>query len=517
MECLVPIDCLPIFLAYRLRNKRVPCMTEKFPAQGYKDNVLSDCFADAQEYFLDHYLDVDRAHVIMLAEQKIITTDELKTIVQAIEGLNIEKMRNADYDGSVEDLFYYIQGEITAGCGDADISGKLHTARSRNDIDVTIYRLYLRNQTLELIDSCVALRRVFLKLAAEHHDALMPAYTHTQPAQPTTVAHFLLAMAENTSRDISRLRRAYENMNRCPLGACAITTTGFSIDRFRVAQLLGFDEPTRNSYASIASVDYFTELLGANSATLINVGKFAQEFLLMAMVEFDVIRLPDGYVQASSIMPQKRNPVAIEHVRAIASKALGQTLGVLTSVHNTPFGDINDVEDDLQPLIYSAIKDSIRAVSLLGHALGAAEFNLELLRERSEANFITVTELADTIVRKENLPFSKAHAIVADCVKRCSDTNGNITFTILQEAAKAKTGHTLSLTADELSAALSAKNFVDIRTIYGGPAAEETKKAWAQQQQMEVDDANWLSETRGKLNTARNGLDSDIKSAKAGH
>ena len=445
-------------------------MSEKFPAQGYKDNVLSDCFADAQRYFLDHYLDVDRAHVVMLAEQKIITRQELKCILGAIENLNVEEMRSAEYDGSVEDLFYYIQREIAAGCGDADVAGKLHTARSRNDIDVTIYRLYLRQQTLDLIDACIQLRKVFLQLAAEHHNSLMPAYTHTQPAQPTTIAHFLLAMVECTSRDISRLKRAFKNMNRCPLGACAITTTGFPINRYRVAELLGFEEPTRNSYGSIASVDYFTELLGSAATLLINVGKFAQEFLLMAMMEFDAIHLPDGYVQSSSIMPQKRNPVAIEHVRAIASKALGQTLGVLTSVHNTPFGDINDVEDDLQPLNYSAMRDTTRAVSLLGHALGAAKFNLELLRKRSEANFITVTELADTIVRRENLPFSKAHAIVAECVKQSAAANGSLSFAILQEAAVAKLGSALSLTEDELNAALSAENFVGIRSIYGGPA-----------------------------------------------
>jgi argininosuccinate lyase len=157
-------------------------MSEKFPAQGYKDNVLSDCFADAQRYFLDHYVDVDRAHVVMLAEQNIITGEELKLILQAIGGLDVEAMRNAEYDGSVEDLFYYIQREIAAGCGNSDIAGKVHTARSRNDIDVTIYRLYLRQQTLDLIEVCSTLHNVFLDLAAAHHESLMPAYTHTQPA-----------------------------------------------------------------------------------------------------------------------------------------------------------------------------------------------------------------------------------------------------------------------------------------------------------------------------------------------
>jgi argininosuccinate lyase len=231
----------------------------------------------------------------------------------------------------------------------------------------------------------------------------------------------------------------------------------------------------------------------------------------MAMVEFNVIRLPDGYVQASSIMPQKRNPVAIEHVRAIASKALGQVLGVLTSVHNTPFGDINDVEDDLQPLNFSAIRDSNRAVSLLGHALAAAQFNLDLLRVRAEANFITVTELADTIVRRENLPFSKAHAIVADCVKRATAAGSGVSFDILQAAAKEKIGRSLDLSASELEEALSAENFVRIRNIYGGPAPDETKKALAEQREVQSKNKAWLLERRSKLKQANGKLDAQIK------
>jgi len=476
-------------------------MSDKFPAQGYKDNVLADCFADAKQYFLDHYIAVDRAHAVMLAEQKIITPDEASVLLGAIEALDIDEIRAAEYDGSVEDLFFYLQREITAGCGDPDVAGRLHTARSRNDIDVTIYRLYLRGQTLALIDASQALRRVFLDLAGRHHESLIPAYTHTQPAQPSTLAHFLLAMAENTSRDITRLRRAYENMNRCPLGACAITTTGFDIDRFRVADLLGFDGPTRNAYGSIASVDYFTEFLGAVATLLINTGKFAQEFLLMAMMEFDVIRLPDGYVQSSSIMPQKRNPVAVEHVRAIASKALGQALGVLTSVHNTPFGDINDVEDDLQPLIFSATRDAIRAVSLLANTLEAAEFNIELLRERAGSNFITVTELADTIVRKDGLPFSKAHAIVATCVRQASEQNAAIDHDMLQAAASSN-GRELTLSASELEQALSPENFVNVRSIHGGPAADETRSALEEQRTAETDDTAWRDRAGARLDEA---------------
>lgn len=490
-------------------------MSDKFPAQGYKDNVLSDCFADAKKYLLKHYLDVDRAHILMLGEQGIVTRGELSEILTAIEKLDVEAIRRAEYDGSVEDLFYFIQREIAAEVGDKDIAGKLHTARSRNDIDVTIYRLRLREQTLDLIDSCTRLQSVFLNLAAQNHDSLMPAYTHTQPAQPTTIAHYLLAMAENAGRDVSRLKNAFENLNHCPLGACAITTTGFPINRHRVAELLGFNRPTRNSYGSIASVDYFTELLGATSAMLINVGKFAQEFLLMAMAEFNVIRLPDGYVQASSIMPQKRNPVAIEHVRAIASRALGQVMGVMTSVHNTPFGDINDVEDDLQPLNFSAIRDAFRAVSLLSDALAAAEFNLKLLRSRAEENFITVTELADVIVRREGLPFSLAHRIVAHLVKQSTEEDRDISYDMLKKATSAQTHRDLNLSEAEFTDALNAVNFVNVRSIYGGPAPAETRAALEEQRQIEQGHQLWLRNTRSALKQSSDRLSGAIDRALA--
>ncbi|MBK9165041.1 MAG: argininosuccinate lyase [Acidobacteria bacterium] len=476
-------------------------MEEKFPARGYKDNVLADCFEDAKRYFLDAYHQVDLAHAVMLGEQEIISAEELRTILKALRRLDFDAIKAREYDGTFEDVFYLIQQEIAKQC-DAETAGKLHTARSRNDIDVTIYRLQLRELCLTLITSAVELRRVFHQLAAEHHETVMPAYTHTQPAQPTTLAHFILAMSENLGRDIRRLRAAFENMNRSPLGSGAITTSGFPIDRHRVAELLGFSEPTVNSYGSIASVDYFTETLGAVAAMLVNIGKFAQEFMQMAMVEFNAIRLPDGYVQGSSIMPQKRNPVALEHIRAIGSKALGQTLGVFTAVHNTPFGDINDVEDDLQPLIYSAMRDANRAVSLFGHTLGSAKFDTENLRRRAGENFIAVTELADTIVRRENLPFSIAHSIVGKSVRLAIDAGSNVTHEIIQEAAMEVLGHELELSPEALAAAVSPENFVAVRTIYGGPAPSETQRALRAERDTADKDSEWLALTRAHLDNA---------------
>ena len=479
---------------------------EKFPAQSYKENVLADCFADAKEHFLDAYHQVDLAHAVMLAEQGIISEKELRDILTALLKIDFESIRARQYDGSFEDLFYLLQQEITKLC-DPDTAGKLHTARSRNDIDVTIYRLHLRQDCLRLLRSAMDLRKVFLDLASQNYETLIPAYTHTQPAQPSTLAHFLLAMGENVGRDIKRLQRAFENMNYCPLGSGAITTTGFPINRHRVAELLGFTAPTVNSYGSIASVDYFTETLGAVATLLVNTGKFAQEFLLMAMMEFNAIRLPDGFVQGSSIMPQKRNPVALEHIRAIGSKALGQTLGVITAVHNTPFGDINDVEDDLQPLVYSAMRDADRAVALFAGTLRSATFNFDLLKKRAGENFIAVTELADVIVRKEKLPFRVSHKIVGACVKAAIGQGSDITYGILQAASKDVLGHELSLTADELAAAVSPENFVNVRSIYGGTAPEETKRALSTEREREIEDDTWFVQTSDALRIARENLD----------
>lgn len=216
----------------------------------------------------------------------------------------------------------------------------------------------------------------------------------------------------------------------------------------------------------------------------------------MAMQEFDAIILSDGYVQTSSIMPQKRNPVALEHVRAIASKGLGQSLGVMTAVHNTPFGDINDSEDDIQPLIFNAVRDASRAVSLLGNTLKTATFNIETLRRRAGENFITVTELADTIVRREDLSFRVAHHIVAESVKTAMERGSEITHEILQSTAKKITGSELLLTFDDLQKTLSPENFVSIRNIYGGTAPEETRRALMVQRDDETTDEKWFGQSK---------------------
>ena len=316
------------------------------------------------------------------------------------------------YDGTYEDLFFYVERLIVQSCGE-DVAGRLHTARSRNDIDMTMYRMRQRSRILDLVEAVNELRCSLIEIAGRHRDTVFPAHTHTQPAQPSTVAHYLLAVIEQFGRDATRLQAAYASTNRNPLGACAITGTGFPIDRHRTSALLGFSGPTGNTYGSIATVDYTLEALSATAVLLVGLGRVIQDLLLWCTLEFRYLRLPDGFVQGSSIMPQKRNPVALEHARALASKALGQALGAMTAVHNTPFGDIVDTEDDLQPLVDGAFRDGNRAARLVAAAMRGADFDRDLMASRAGQHWITVTELADTLTRDHGLPFKQSHTIAS--------------------------------------------------------------------------------------------------------
>jgi argininosuccinate lyase len=184
---------------------------------------------------------------------------------------------------------------------------------------------------------------------------------------------------------------------------------------------------------------------------------------------------------------------------------------VITSVHNTPFGDINDVEDDLQPLIYSAVHDATRAVALFAGTIESATFNLDILHRRAGENFITVTELADTIVRRENLSFRIAHSIVAESVRAAIDQNSDITHPILQTAAREVLGRELSLSAEELQKTLSPENFVAVRTIYGGPAPKETRRALQVEREHAEIDEKWFAEKAEFLRSANQKLQETIE------
>lgn len=471
-----------------------------FPAPVYRDTVLAPVFADAKRYLLGPLLEIEYAHTLMLARQKIISQAEAAQCLRALDSLDLEEIRSAKYDGSFEDLFFYIEKKLASIC-DPEAAGKMHTARSRNDIDLTMYRIVLRELLANVMEALLQLRRQLVEIAWQHRAALIPAYTHNQPAQPTILGHYLMAFIEILERDSERLQAAYTRANRSPMGACAITTTGFPIDRSFTAELLGFDALQVNSYGAIASIDYLTESCSMLAVAMLGLGRFAQDLLLWSTAEFSYLRLSDAYVQISSIMPQKRNPVPLEHVRILASRAFTESQSVLGCLHNTPFGDMNDAEDDLQPLAYMAFEDGERSLRLLAGALEEAEFNTERMATAAEGNFLTVTELADTLVRSMGMSFHAAHGIVSRAVR---ELNGNYDpaaiSAIIERELEASAR---KLDRHEILKALSAANFVAVRRIPGGPAAEVLEPEIQRARKQLFLDEQWLSAARERIANAR--------------
>jgi argininosuccinate lyase len=472
----------------------------RFDAE-YVTCVLNENFEDAKAQFFAPLMSIHYAHLVMLTERGIVPAGDAHVIRLALDGVSCAALQNVKYDGTCEDLFFFVEGLIVQACGD-EAAGRLHTARSRNDIDMTMYRMQQREMVLALMDGAVRLRSVLIDLADAHKDAVFAAHTHTQPAQPSTIAHYLLAVVEQLERDTVRLRAAYASTNMNPLGACAITGTGFPIDRARTTELLGFDAATGNTYGSIATVDYLLESISAAAVLLAGLGRVLQDLLLWCTSEFGYLRLSDGFVQGSSIMPQKRNPVALEHARAIASKALGQATAIVLSVHNTPFGDIVDTEDDLQPLVTSMFKDANRAMRLVAAAMAPAQFDRARLAARAELGWITVTELADTLARDHGVPFKTSHSIAVRFVAECESRPSVPQSLLLREVTVAVLGRPIEYDEPALAQLLSARHFVNVRTTPGGPAPSETARAIGVSRALLESDEAWRDEARGKLASA---------------
>ena len=470
----------------------------------YVSNVLEENFKDAKALFIQPLLGIHYAHLVMLVEQGIVSADQAGMLRTALDAISVDRLQQVSFDGTCEDLFFHVEQLIAETCGN-DVAGRLHTARSRNDIDMTMYRMRQREFVAALLGASTDLRLVFLDLAANHLETVFPAHTHTQPAQPTTIAHYVLAVIEQLERDAIRLRSAYAVTNRCPLGACAITGTGFPIDRQVTSDLLGFDGPTGNTYGSIATVDYLLESVSAAAVMMTGLGRVLQDLLLWCTPEFGYLRLADGFVQCSSIMPQKRNPVALEHARSIASKAAGQAQAIFAAVHNTPFGDIVDTEDDLQPLVASMFFDALRAVRLLTAAMREARFDVAALERRAGAGGTTLTELADQLVREHGMSFRNAHAIAARLLPALADGGASLS-TVIARASQDVLGTPLRYTDAQLAEMLSPHHFVDVRTTPGGPAPSVASAAIDESRRQLAADQAWWQSAGDRLTVAERRL-----------
>ncbi len=476
-------------------------MGSAFPNSSYSAHVLQHAYRDAQAYLFEPMLASHEAHALMLARCGIISDENAAAILGAVDEIRLAGVDALEYQPGVEDLFFRIESQIIEMIG-PDFGGNLQLARSRNDLGHALARMALRVELLTLAADLLALRRAILTLALRHTETLMPGYTHTQPAQPVTFAHYLAGVLTALGKDQTRLTLAYANMNESPLGAAAFTGTGFPIDRKLVADLLGFDDVVLSTQHAIGAGDNLTDAAFALQSLAVGLSRVTHDMLVRATKETDALYIDDSFIQISSIMPQKRNPVVLEHLRARLSRALGYAQTVVTQCHNIPYGDTQDIEDEILPPLLNALDATRECVQLYTDFFETLELNEEHLRDQAGAGFTTATELADTLVRESGLPFRQAHKIVAGMVQAAvkeGKGSDDLTLEMLQTSAQSVLGRKLDFTEEQFVRALDPDHFVAVRTVPGGVAAAATTKVLDDLTWRLRADEEWLDGARQRL------------------
>jgi argininosuccinate lyase len=473
-----------------------------FPDPVYADTILAPQFAASQRWLFEPMLDASEAHLLMLQATGLMPDRQARRVWDALQALHQAGPASFAYDPRVEDLFFQMEARIVELAGE-EAGGNLHLARSRNDLDAAMARLALRGKLLMVHGCLERLRLMLLARIEEHAETLMPGHTHTQPAQPTTLGHFLAATAEALERDTVRVQQAFARTNRGPLGAAALTTTGFPIDRELTARLLGFDDVVTNSYDAIGGVDYALESLAALTTCVLGLARLIHELLLWATREYGTLRIDGSFLQISSIMPQKRNPVVLEHLRARVGWVLGAAATAQTLVHGAAFGDTVDVEDELYEPLFRTFEHGVDFLRLAEAALATCQFDREKLAARATEGFTTATELADTLVRSGGLSFRQAHRVASTIVRRAGGEPAAVTPALVAEAAEEALGADLArrvrLSPDQLQAALDPWAFVRARTIPGGPAPETVLAHVAQMRETMRRDGAWRERAEAQI------------------
>jgi argininosuccinate lyase len=446
---------------------------EKFPARVYKDTILAPLFEGVKRHHWRYQMEVNQASAVLLAECGLLANEEASAILKAIDDIvKTIDLETLVYTGEHEDFFFYVEAELIRRLG-VEVAGKLHTGRSRNDIDHTVFKLALKDRLAALLTEHAAMIETLLAVAERERETIVVAYTHGQPAQPTTYGHYLAAFIELSLRDMDRLLHAAATVDLCSMGAAAITTSGFGLDRTRMAELLGFAEVQENSYGCIAAADYATGVYAAIKLLFIHAGRFVQDLNAWTGFEIGHLHVPDAFVQISSVMPQKRNPVPVEHLRLMASLGAARCEAVLTAVHNTPFTDMNDSEGEVQIAGYEAFDTAHRLMTLLGGLLAAVKIDSDKVRRHIDEAGITLAELADSLVRTEAISFREAHEVASKLARRMIDGGITLTcvpFTTFQEIFAAVIGRPARFGEVDFRRFTTAEHFIAVRTMRGGPA-----------------------------------------------
>ncbi|MBB4003867.1 argininosuccinate lyase [Aurantimonas endophytica] len=493
-----------VSLRERVSSPPAPSLVASYYAYGV---------AAGLKHTFGHEMNIHLAHALMLADQEIVAPDAIRSILDTLLALQDEGPEALEIDYKAEDVYSYVERYIIGALG-PDVGGRLHTGRSRNDLHTTAWRMALRARLIDLLQTVGHLRTTLIELAADHVETVMPGYTHTQHAQPITFGYYLVAASDGLERDFRRLRAALDCCDRSPLGAGALATTGFPISREATREMLGFADLVEVAYEAVASRDDLQESAAALAILMTGVSRLATDLQSWNTMEFGFIEFDDAYSSVSSIMPQKKNPATMEHVKAIAGMATGMLGTVLSCAKNTAFADVNDGVSAANPAALDTIERAALALTAFDGALATLKVRAEAMRRSAEIGYGTATELADVIVRSSGLSFRMAHNVVGRVVREALErgrTADEIKVEDVEEAAEALFGRRLGLTAAEVTVALDPMENVRSRQATGGPAPERMEEMIKRRRELIAHDQQELAVVSGRIEAAYAELEARVR------
>jgi len=414
-----------------------------------------------------------KAHAAMLAARKIIGKQDNAAIQRGLDTILHEiESGKFRFKTALEDIHMNVEARLADLIGAP--AGRLHTARSRNDQVATDLRLWVRGIADSTDTALRSLQAALLGQAERHAEAIMPGFTHLQPAQPVTFGHHLLAYVEMFGRDRGRFADARKRVNESPLGAAALAGTSFPIDRHATAKALGFDRPLANSLDAVSARDFALEFLAAAAIAATHLSRLAEELVLWSTPQFGFVRLSDSFSTGSSIMPQKRNPDAAELVRAKLGRILGAFAGLAVVMKGLPLAYSKDMQEDKEPL-FDAADNLALALGAMTGMIKDLKPDRARMRAAAGIGFATATDLADWLVQNLDMPFREAHHVVGRLVKLAEAKGCDLGGLGLAEMQTVEPRLTKAVFR-----VLTLDYSVASRKSYGGTAPRNVRRAVAQ-------------------------------------
>ncbi|SPA51875.1 argininosuccinate lyase [Cupriavidus taiwanensis] len=434
-----------------------------------------------REFFNNNFdvlTQINLAHLVMLDRQDILDKTTTSTLAKALLKIHQDGPDAVELDPAREDAYFNYEAHLIRLVGQ-NLGGRLHTARSRNDIGATNDRIRARGYVMRICAALVALCDSTLEQADAYAGHVMPGYTHMQAAQPITYGYYFSALVEAWSRDIDRLQHVLETVDGCPMGACALAGTSFPIDRTLTSNLLGFSQPLGNALDSVASRDFALELSAALSILMITCSRMVQDFYIWSTPEYGFLTFPDSIAGTSSIMPQKKNPVVLEYLRGKTAHLVGLTSAALTTVKSTHFTHSGDSSRESTRTCWESCEEALKCLDLMALLVRDVQPERERMASRASNDFSAVTDLADLLVRNADLSFRDAHHIIGAVVRRALDERLPaiaITTGMIDDATQQQVGRRAALSAEDVAKCLDPICNVNGRQSYGAPAPQGVRE-----------------------------------------